>query len=63
MTQIKKYDRKTRTEALVTVKVGDVVRFKSDHEQRGTITKIDGEYLHLRNEGGGHYQHQEDCWI
>ena len=58
---------------LVDVKVGDVVGFKSDHEQRGTVVKIDGDRLHLYNPygfGGDYLQYAKnttedaaDCWI
>ena len=58
---------------LVTVKVGDLVGFKSDIEQHGVITKIDGDQLHLHNDKGfgGEYlrfakdtiEHASDCWI
>lgn len=58
---------------LVTVKVGDVVGFKSDHEQYGKIVKIVGDRLHLHNPNGfgGDYLRYAtdtvecagDCWI
>jgi len=48
-----------RTNKSQTVKVGDVVGFKSDHEQYGRITKIvrsksfmGGYDLHLNNPNG-----------
>jgi hypothetical protein len=56
-----------------TVKVGDVVCFKSDYEQCGRIAKIDGDKLTLTNPNGfgGEYlryakktiELASDCWI
>jgi len=56
-----------------TVKVGDWISFKSDIEQSGQITKIEGNRLHLYNEHGfrGDYlryakttiEDARDCWI
>ena len=56
----------------VSVSVGDSVNFKSDVEQHGVITKIDGPWLTLHNPNGfpGDYlryatetvEHQNDCW-
>lgn len=58
---------------LVSVKVGDVVGFKSDYEQSGKIVKIDGDRLTLSNPNGfgGEYlryakktiERASDCWI
>jgi Tfp pilus assembly protein PilP len=55
------------------VKVGDWVGFKSDIEQYGQITKINGDQLTLKNENGfeGSYiggqtitvQQANRCWI
>ncbi len=56
------------------VKVGDYVCFKSDYEQCGKITKIDGNRLTLFRDdegfggdyiGGENYTVQDarDCWI
>ena len=55
------------------VKVGDHVGFKSDIEQSGKITKIEGDWLTLENSNGfgGDYlryatvtkQHASDCWL
>lgn len=55
------------------VKVGDVVGFKSDVEQCGTITKIRGDHLTLESKYGfqGAYiggenvtvQHASHCWL
>lgn len=55
------------------VNVDDVVCFKSDVEQCGTITKIVGDTLHLRSERGfiGDYiggqthtcKHASECWL
>jgi hypothetical protein len=63
----------TDGEPMTTVKVGDVVGFKSDHEQHGTVTRIEGHYLHLHNKSGfgGDYLryatdtvvHAGDCWF
>ena len=56
-----------------TVKVGDFVHFKSDFEQGGTITKIQGNKLTLENPDGfgGDYlryatttvEDARDCWL
>lgn len=58
---------------LVSVKIGDVVGFKSDFEQVGKIVKIDGDRLTLKNPDGfgGEYlryakttvEMASDCWI
>jgi len=45
MAQVHNY----RTGKMVTIQVGDVVGFKSDFEQYGRVTKIDGERLTLEN--------------
>jgi hypothetical protein len=55
------------------VKVGDYVCFKSDVEQSGRITRIDGNNLELSNDNGfsGGYiggrrttwEHASDCWL
>jgi hypothetical protein len=57
----------------VEVKVGDWVGFKSDYEQSGRITKIEGSQLTLHNDNGfgGEYLRYAkttvvdagDCWI
>jgi hypothetical protein len=62
-----------RTGKIVTVKVGDVVGFKSDYEQHGRVTKIDGDRLTLENPNGfgGDYlryakttvERASNCWI
>lgn len=78
MAKVKKYDREGN-ESLVEVKVGDVVGFKSDYEQRGKIVKItrsqwgSGYNLTLENPDGfgGEYlryatttvERDSDCWI
>lgn len=59
--------------SMVEVKVGDWVGFKSDVEQYGQVTKIAGDWLHLRNSQGfrGAYlngdktaeMHIDDCWL
>ena len=56
-----------------TVKVGDYVCFKSDIEQGGVITKINGNVLTLYSEygfdgdyiGGDNYTQElaSDCWV
>jgi hypothetical protein len=56
-----------------TVKVGDVVFFKSDVEQCGRIYKIAGNTLYLENANGFHGDYiggdtttarrAEDCWL
>jgi len=56
-----------------TVKVGNTVCFKSDFEQCGTITKIQGDKLTLENPDGfgGDYlryatttvEDARDCWL
>jgi FKBP-type peptidyl-prolyl cis-trans isomerase 2 len=56
-----------------TVKVGDVVWFKSDYEQAGRIVKIEGDRLTLHNPHGfgGEYlryatetvERAQDCWL
>ena len=63
----------TYTEEDYPVQVGDFVGFKSDYEQVGRITKIEGDWLTLENENGfgGEYlryatttrEHASDCWI
>ena len=64
-------------DGMVELNVGDVVGFKSDHEQYGKITKIvrgqNGVQLHLHNPNGfgGDYlryatdtvEYAEDCWV
>jgi len=55
------------------VQVGDVVCFKSDVEQSGTIYKIVGDRLYLESKYGFHgdyiggqeetIQSARDCWI
>jgi signal peptidase I len=62
-----------RTGKMVTIKVGDVVGFKSDYEQHGRVTKIEGDRLTLENPDGfgGDYlryakttvERVSDCWI
>jgi len=73
----RKYEGPMDEAPKATVKVGDWVDFKSDHEQSGRITKIEshryGTRLHLHNpEGfGGEYLRYAkntvveagDCWI
>ena len=59
-------------ETFKEVRVGDVVGFKSDHEQYGKIVKIVGDRLHLHNPNGfsGDYLRYAtdtvecagDCW-
>jgi hypothetical protein len=71
MAMIKKFG--TMGFDLVRVEVGQVVGFKSDHEQYGKITKIEGDMLTLENENGfgGEYlryatvtkERASDCWI
>jgi hypothetical protein len=58
---------------MVSANVGDVVGFKSDYEQHGRVTKIDGDRLTLENQDGfgGDYlryakttvERASDCWI
>jgi hypothetical protein len=58
---------------LIPVKIGDSVCFKSDVEQYGTVIKISGNNLQLRNAGGfqGDYiggdtetwQEASRCWV
>jgi len=72
MAKVKKYTDANNFE-LVEVKVGDTVCFKSDHEQCGVITKINGRLLTLEDPDGfgGEYlryakvtqERAEDCWI
>lgn len=55
------------------IKVGDTVGFKSDYEQYGKVTKIEGNRLHLHNPSGfgGEYlryatdtvELASDCWV
>ncbi len=72
MAQVRDY-RTQEDDKFVTVKVGDYVGFKSDYEQSGKITKINGNWLTLENENGfgGEYLRYEtvttesanDCWV
>ena len=60
-------------EEQVVVKVGDYVRFKSDVEQGGKVTGIDGIWLELENKYGFEGEYiggmtetrvaYQDCWM
>lgn len=71
MAKVTKYHGSTETK--VDVQVGDYVCFKSDFEQCGRVTKIEGEKLTLESPAGfgGEYlryatktvELARDCWI
>lgn len=49
----------------VQIKVGDTVSFKSDIEQMGKVTEVNGGQVHLHNPdgfGGSYLRYATDTW-
>lgn len=73
MARVKDYRIGAAEGATAEIKVGDFVGFKSDHEQGGQVTAINGDMLTLENPNGfsGDYlryatvttEPADRCWI